>query len=164
MCIAKYLTFIKNFFYFFPLPYIKKISSIEEIEKEYDIEILIFLELEEQEYDKLKEIRLEIKKKEILEKLYVKDMHREIEELKEIETKLEELEMKILRNWCRNETRGLKILTEQEIELKTKETKKEDRIEEYRIIIGAVLSNAEDLKIRLINKLDEMKEMKNKNR
>ena len=30
---------------------------IEEIEKEYDIEILRFLELEEQEYVKLKEIR-----------------------------------------------------------------------------------------------------------
>ena len=67
-------------------------SSIEEIEKEYDIEITRLLELEEQEYDKLKEIRLEIeKKKEILEKIYSKDMHREIEELKEVETKLEEL-------------------------------------------------------------------------
>ena len=38
-------------------------SSIEEIEKEYDIEITRLLELEEQEYDKLKGIRLEIEKK-----------------------------------------------------------------------------------------------------
>ena len=44
-------------------------------------------------------------------------MYSEIDELKEIETKLEELETKILRKRYRNETRGLKILTEQEIEL-----------------------------------------------
>ena len=72
-------------------------SSIREIENEYDLEIVRFLELEVQVYNVLKEIRLEIEKKEILEKIYVKDMHREIEELKEIETKLEELETKILR-------------------------------------------------------------------
>ena len=40
-------------------------------------------------------------------------MHREIEELEEIEIKLEELEIKILRKWYRNETRGLEILMEQ---------------------------------------------------
>ena len=45
-------------------------SSIREIEKENDLEILKLLELEEQEYDKLKKIRLKIEKKEILEKKY----------------------------------------------------------------------------------------------
>ena len=58
------------------------------------------------------------KKKEIMEKIYVKDMLSEIKDLKEIETKLEELEMKILRKRYRNETIGLETLTEQEIELK----------------------------------------------
>ena len=86
--------------------------------------MLRFLELEEQEYDKLKEIRLEIEKKKVLEKIYVKDMYIEIKELKEIQAKLEKLEIKILRKWYRNKTRGLEILKEQEIELKTKETKK----------------------------------------
>ena len=89
-------------------------------------------------------------------------MHREIKELKETETILEELEIKILRKWYRNETRGLEIMKEQEMELKTKETKKEDRIEEYRIIIDAVISNAEDLRIRAMNKLNEMKKIKTK--
>ena len=86
-------------------------------------------------------------------------MYSEIKELKEIETKLEELEIKILRKRYRNENRGLKILVEQEIELKTKE-KEEDRIEEYRIILGAVISNAEDLKRRAMNKLNEMKKIR----
>ena len=54
-------------------------------------------------------------------------MHREIEELKEIETKLEELEIEILRKWYKNETRGLEMLKEQEIELK--KMKKEKTIE-----------------------------------
>ena len=44
-------------------------------------------------------------------------MHSEIEELKAIETKLKELEIKILRKRYRNETRDFKILTKQEIEL-----------------------------------------------
>ena len=35
-------------------------SSTGEIEKEYYLEILKLLEIEEQEYDKLKEIRLKI--------------------------------------------------------------------------------------------------------
>ena len=60
------------------------------------------------------------KKKEIMKKFYAKNIHSEIEELKEVETKLEELEIKILRRRYRNETRGLKILTEQEIELEIK--------------------------------------------
>ena len=65
-----------------------------------------------------------------------------------------------MRNWYRNETRGLEILKEQEVELKTKETKKGDRIEEYRIIIiGAVICYAEDLKIRAMNKLNEIKKI-----
>ena len=38
-------------------------SSIGEIEKEYYLEILKLLKIEEQEYDKLKEIRLKIGKK-----------------------------------------------------------------------------------------------------
>ena len=41
-------------------------SSIEQIEKDYYIQILRFLELEEQVHDKLKKIRLDIEKKEIL--------------------------------------------------------------------------------------------------
>ena len=60
------------------------------------------------------------KKKEIMKKFYAKNIHSEIEELKEVETELEELEIKILRRRYRNETRGLKILTEQEIELEIK--------------------------------------------
>ena len=52
------------------------------------------LELEEQEYKKLTKIRLKIRKKEILEKVYAKNMLSEIKELKEIETILEELKIK----------------------------------------------------------------------
>ena len=78
-------------------------------------------------------------------------MHREIEELKEVETKLEELYMKILKKKYRNETRGLEILVEQEIEL---ETKKEYKIKEYKTLIDIIISKAEDLKIRVINKLN----------
>ena len=58
-----------------------------------------------------------------MEKFYAKNIHSEIEELKEVETKLEELEIKILRRRYRNETRALKILTEQEIELEIKKMK-----------------------------------------
>ena len=46
-----------------------------------------------------------------------------IKELKEIETKLEELEMKILRKRYKNEIKGLEILKEQKIELETKKKK-----------------------------------------
>ena len=81
-----------------------------------------------QECRKLKKIRLKIEEKEILKRFYAKDMHSEIKELKEIETKLEELEIKILRKRYKNESRGFKILTEQEIELVEKE-QKEDEIE-----------------------------------
>ena len=51
-------------------------------------------------------------------------MNSEVKEFKEIETKLEELDIKILRKWYKNETRGLEILKEQEIELKAEKTKK----------------------------------------
>ena len=44
-------------------------------------------------------------------------MYSEIEELKEIETKLKKLEIKILRKRYRIEARDFKILTEQEIKL-----------------------------------------------
>ena len=108
-------------------------SSLKEIEEEYDLEILKILELEEQECDQLKDIKLKMGKKEIIEKGYVKSMSSEVKELKEIETKLEELKIEILRKRYRNETRGLGILREQEIELKTKTKKTEDKIREYRI-------------------------------
>ena len=88
-------------------------------------------------------------------------MSSEIKELRKMETKLEELEIEIFRKQYGNETRGLGILMEQEIELKTK-TKKEDKIREYRIIIDIVISEAEDLKIRVIIKLNEMKKIKTK--
>ena len=90
----------------------------------------------------------------------MKDILSEIIELREIETKLEELELKILRERYKNETKGLKILTEQEIELGT--TKKKDKIKEYRIGIDTIISEAEDLKIRVINKLNEMKKIRKK--
>ena len=69
--------------------------------------------------------RLKIEKKEILERIYVKYIYSEIKDLKQIETKLEELEIKMLRKRYRNETRGLKILIEQEIEIKAKKNKKQ---------------------------------------
>ena len=75
----------------------------------------------------------------------MKDILSEIKELKEIETKLEELEIKILRTRYKNETKGLKILTEQGIELRTKKQKKEDKIKEYKIRIDTIISYAEDL-------------------
>ena len=63
--------------------------------------------------------------------------------LKEIETKLEELQINILRKRYRNETKGLKILIEQEIELGTKKQKTVDEIKEYRIGIDIIISEAE---------------------
>ena len=72
-------------------------SSLKEIEEEYDLEILKLLELEDQEYDKLKKIRVKMGKKEIIERVYVKDMYFKIKELRVIEPKLEELEIKTLR-------------------------------------------------------------------
>ena len=67
---------------------------------------------------------MKIDKKEILERCYVKGMLSEVKELKEIETNLEELEIKILRKRYKNESRGLKKLREQEIELVKKSTKR----------------------------------------
>ena len=116
-----------------------------------DLGILELLELELQEYGKLKEIRLKIEKNEIIERVYVKDMYSEIKELKQIETKLEESEIKILRKGYRNESSGLEILTEQEMELKakknnkkTKQTKTEDKIKEYKILIDIIISDADN--------------------
>ena len=84
-----------------------------------------------------------------------------IKELKEIETKLEELEMKILRKRYKNEIKGLEILMEQKIELETKK-KKERKIKEYRIGIDTIISDAEDLKIKVINKLNEIDRIRTK--
>ena len=98
----------------------------------------------------------------MIEKVYVKKINSEIKDAKEIETKLEELETKILRKRYRNEISGLEILTEQEIELKTKKREKKDKIKEYKILIGIVISDAEDLKIRVINKLNKVKKIRTK--
>ena len=67
-----------------------------------------------------------------------------------------------MRKWYKNETRGLEILKKQEIELKIKKTKNKDRIEEYKILIETIIGKAEDLKIRVINKLNEMKKITTK--
>ena len=61
-------------------------------------------------------------------------MNSEVKEFKEIETKLEELDIKILRKWYKNETRDLEILKGQEIELKAEKTK-ENRKEDIKILI-----------------------------
>ena len=50
----------------------------------------------------------------------MKDILSEIKELKEIDPKLEELEIEILRKRYEKEIKDLKILIEQEIELGTK--------------------------------------------
>ena len=65
-----------------------------------------------------------MEKKEILERIYEKDLLSEIKELKETKTKLKELEIKIMRKRYKNEIKGLKILTDQEIELRTKKQEK----------------------------------------
>ena len=80
--------------------------SLKEIEG-YDLEILKLLKLELQECRKLKKMKLKMKKKEMIETFYVKKMHSEIKDHQVIETKLEELEIKILRKRYRNETIGL---------------------------------------------------------
>ena len=64
-----------------------------------------------------------------------------------------------MRKRYKNETRSLEILKEQEIELRTK---KEDKIKKYRALIDIVISETEDLKIKVINKLNEMKKIKTK--
>ena len=81
----------------------------------------------------------------------------ERKELKEIEAKLEELEIKILRKKYRNETRGSKILTEQEIELVEKKQIKEDETGNCKRRIDIKISEAEDL-----CKVNEMKKIRTK--
>ena len=125
------------------MSYIKNVRN-KKIEEEYDLEILKLLEQEEQEYDKVKKIKLKIGKKEMMEKFHAKNMSVEIEELKEIETKLEELDIKIFGKRYKNETRDFKVLIEQEIELETKKQKTEDGIKEYKILIDKMISEAED--------------------
>ena len=78
-------------------------------------------------------------------------MRSEVKELKEIETKLEELETKILRKRYKNEIKDLKILIGHEIKLGTKK-KKGDNIKECRTRIDIIINEAEDLKIRFKNK------------
>ena len=95
-------------------------------------------------------------------KIYVKDMLSEIKDLKEIVKKLEELEIKVLRKRYRNESICLKVLIEQEKEFKAKKQKTEDKIKEYKILINITISDAEDLKIVVINKLNEMKKIRKK--
>ena len=107
-------------------------------------------------------IRLRIEKTEILEKNYAKNLLSKIKELKEIEAKLEELEIKILRKRHINEPSGLNTLMEQEIELKAKKQKTEDKIREHRIGIDTIISDAEDLRITAINKLSEMERISTK--
>ena len=77
--------------------------SLKEIEGD-DLEILKLLKLELQECRKLKKMKLKKEKKEMIETFYVKKMHSEIKDHQVIETKLEELEIKILRKRYRNET------------------------------------------------------------
>ena len=68
----------------------------------------------------------------------------------------------MLRKRYKNEIKDLKILTEQELELGTKKTKLEDKIKECRIIIDIIIREAEDLKMRVINELNEMKRIRTK--
>ena len=58
--------------------------SRKETEEECDLEILNSLELEKKEHKKVKKIRLRTEEKEILEKVYAKDMLSKIKEVKEI--------------------------------------------------------------------------------
>ena len=136
--------------------------SLKEIEEEYDLEILKLLELEKKEYKKLNKIRLRTEKIEILEIICAKDMLSKVKEVKEIETKLGELEMKILRKRYRNETIGLETLTKEETELKAKKQKTEDKIRKHRRGINTIISDAKDLRITTINKLHEMERIRTK--
>ena len=81
-----------------------------------------------------------------------------IKELKEMRIKLEELEMKILRKRYRNETVGLE--TRNKIKFKVKKQKTEDKIREYRIGIDTIISDAKDLRIIAINKLNEIERIR----
>ena len=65
-----------------------------------------------------------------------------------------------MRKRYKNEIKDLKILIEQEIELGTKKQKKEDKVKKHRIRIDIIISEAEDLNIRLINKLNEMRKIR----
>ena len=56
--------------------------TLKKIEEEYDLKILELLELQAQECRKLRKIRLKIEKKEVLERIYVKDMLSEKKTLK----------------------------------------------------------------------------------
>ena len=56
--------------------------DLKKIEEEYDFKILELLELQAQECRKLRKIRLKIEKKEVLERIYVKDMLSEKKTLK----------------------------------------------------------------------------------
>ena len=81
-----------------------------------------------------------------------------IKELKEMRIKLEELEMKILRKRYRNETVGLE--TRNKIKFKVKKQKTEDKIRQYRIGIDTIISDAKDLRIIAINKLNEIERIR----
>ena len=70
------------------------------------------------------------------------------------------METKILRKRYINEVRCLEILRGQEIELGTKKTKTKEKAKECRIRIDITISEAEDLKIRAINKLNQMKKIR----
>ena len=56
----------------------------------------------------------------------------EIKELKEIETKLEKLEIKALKKRYKNEIKDAKMLIEQELELGTKKQKKKKRSRRFK--------------------------------
>ena len=56
----------------------------------------------------------------------------EIKELKEIETKLEKLEIKTLKKRYKNEIKDAKMLIEQELELGTKNQKKKKRSRRFK--------------------------------
>ena len=87
-------------------------------------------------------------------------MSSEIKDVKKIETKLEELEIKILRKSYRNENTSR---TRNRVKnKKKKKTEKEYKIKEYKILIDITISDAEDLKIEVINKLNEMKKVRTK--
>ena len=67
-----------------------------------------------------------------------------------------------MRKRYQNEIKDFKILIGEEIELGTKKQKEEDKIKECRIRTDLIISETEDLEIRVINKLNEMKKMKRK--
>ena len=62
----------------------------------------------------------------------------------------------------KNEIKDLKVLIKQEIELGRNKRKKKNKIKECRIRIDIIISEAEDLNLRVINKLNEMKKIRTK--